>query len=233
MSLNNGISICSNSFITIDTILDSSRADYDINDRSTPMESNICDYRRDEANISKETSDIGLPTVIYRFKFTEDFMEELYKFSKIHQYDERKDFKDAWKLWTEENQDIIEEETTRLTNLGYPKGGDILDKMFKSARYYFRKKSTEKKEPRQRRQYISVNHELLDAMDNHIEENIFNNDYQPKTGFISFCKANETILKETITKIFEQGVKDSNLIEDKIKKTYKNRYFMLTQIKNK
>jgi hypothetical protein len=158
-------------------------------------------------------------------------MEELYKFSKIHQYDERKDFKEAWKVWTEENQDIIDEETTRITNLGYD--GDVMDKMFKSARYYFRKKSTEKKEPRQRRQYISVNRELLDAMDNHIEENIFNVDYQPKTGFISFCKANEKILKESISKIFEQGVKDSDLIEDKIKKTYKNRYFMLTQIKNK
>jgi hypothetical protein len=230
MSLN-GTLISNNSFITIDTILDSSRTDYDINDRSTPMESDICDNRRHDTNISKETSDTGLPTVIYRFKFTEDFMEELYKFSKIHQYDERKDFKEAWKTWTEENQDIIDEETTRLTNLGYE--GDIIDKMFKSARYYFRKKSTEKKEPRQRRQYISVNRELLDAMDNHIEENIFNVDYQPKTGFISFCKANEKILKESISKIFEQGVKDSDLIEDKIKKTYKNRYFMLTQIKNK
>lgn len=230
MSLNETL-INNNSFITIDTILDSSRADYDINDRSTPMESNLYDNRRDDTIISKETSDTGLPNVIYRFKFTEDFMEELYKFSKIHQYDERKDFKEAWKLWTEENQDIIDEETTRLTNLGY--AGDIIDKMFKSARYYFRKKSPEKKEPRQRRQYISVNRELLDAMDNHIEENIYNVDYQPKTGFISFCKANEEILKESISKIFEQGVKDSSLIEDKIKKTYKNRYFMLTQIKNK
>jgi len=48
-----------------------------------------------------------------------------------------------------------------------------------------------------------------------------------------FCKANEMILKESISKIFEQGIKDSELIENKIKKTYKNRYFMLTQIKNK
>ncbi len=233
MSLNNGISICSNSFITIDTILDNSRADYDINDRSNPVESNMRDYRRDETNISKETGDTGLPTLIYRFKFTEDFMEELYKFSKIHQYDERKDFKEAWKVWTEENQDIIDEETIRLTNLGYPKDGDILDKMFKSARYYFRKKSTEKKEPKQRRQYISVPRELLESMDHHIEENVYNIDYQPKTGFVSFCKSNEKVLKSAIAKIFEQGISDSSLIEDKIKKTYKNRYFMLTQMKNK
>lgn len=229
MSYTNARDNTSNDFITIDTILNSSRADYNINDPS--MASDNTPYRRDNKSDYKETSDTGLPTVIYRFKFTEDFMEELYKFSKIHQYDERKDFKEAWKLWTEENQNIIDEETTRLNNLGYD--GDVLDKMFKSARYYFRKKSTEKKEPKQRRQYISVTRELLDAMDRHIEENIFNDDYQPKTGFISFCKANEKILKESISKIFEQGVKDSELIEDKIKKTYKNRYFMMTQIKNK
>ena len=156
-------------------------------------------------------------------------MEDLYKFSKIHQYDDRKDFKEAWKVWTEENEDIIDEEMRRLLNLGYE--GDILNKMFKSARYYFRKKSTEKKEPKQRRQYISVNRELLDAMDTHIEENIYGDDYQPKTGFLTFCKDNEKVLKETIAKIFEQGIKDSQLIEDKIKKTYKNRYFMLTSNK--
>ena len=229
MSYNNGRKNTCNSFITIDTILSTSRTDFDINDPSIARD--ITDYKRDDTILSKEISDTSLPNVIYRFKLTEDFMEELYKFSKIHQYDERKDFKEAWKLWTEENQDIIDEETTRLNNLGYD--GDALDKMFKSTRYYFRKKSTEKKEPKQRRQYISVTRELLDAMDCHIEENIFNDDYQPKTGFISFCKMNEKILKESITKIFEQGVKDSGLIEDKIKKTYKNRYFIMTQIKNK
>ena len=170
-----------------------------------------------------------LPSIIYRYKFTEEFMEELYKFSKIHQYDDRKDFKEAWKVWTEDNGEIIDIEMRRLLNLGYE--GDVLTKMFKSARYYFRKKSPQKKEPKQRRPYISVNRELLDAMDNHIEEKIYNSDYQPKTGFTEFCKENEAILKETITKIFEQGIKDSNLIEDKIKKTYKNRYFMLTNKK--
>jgi hypothetical protein len=167
---------------------------------------------------------------IYRFKFTKDFMEELYIFSKIHQYDERNDFKEAWKLWTEDNEEIINNEIKYLIDLKYD--GDIMDKMFKSARYYFRKKSTEKKEPKKRRQYISVARDLLDAMDCHIEENIHNDNYQPKTGFILFCKANEILLKETITKIYEEGVKDIELIQDKIKKTYKNRYFKQTKQNN-
>jgi hypothetical protein len=174
---------------------------------------------------------ILLPNLIYRFKFTEEFMEVLYEFSKIHQYDERKDFKEAWKIWVEENETIINQETTRLNDLGYK--GDILDKMFKSARYYFRKKSSEKKQPIQRRPYISVTRELLDAMDSHIKKNIFDKDYQPKTGFISFCRTNEIVLKETLVKIFEQGVTDSEVIQEKIKKTYKNRYFILIQMNNK
>ena len=215
--------------ISIDTILNCTRANNNSDDRS--LETNVSDIRRDFNSVGKDEQDSTLHSIIYRFKFTEEFMKELYNFSKIHQYDERKDFKEAWKLWSEENDEIIIKETLRLTNLGYD--GDVLDKMFKSARYYFRKKSTEKKEPKQRRQYISVNRELLDAMDIHIEENIYNEDYQPKSGFISFCKANEAILKETLTRIFEQGVRDTDLIQDKIKKTYKNRYFMLTQNKNK
>ena len=165
--------------------------------------------------------------VIYRYKFTENFMEELYEFSKIHQYDERKDFKEAWKIWIEENEDIINNETLRLDNLGYK--GNVIDKMFKSARYYFRNKSTDKKEPKQRRPYISVTRDLLNAMDNHIEKNMYNEDYQPKTGFILFCKSNEAILIETLANVIEQGINDSEVIQDKIKKTYKNRYFILTQ----
>jgi len=165
--------------------------------------------------------------VIYRYKFTENFMEELYEFSKIHQYDARKDFKEAWKIWIEENENIINTETIRLNNLGY--NGNVINKMFKSARYYFRNKSSDKKEPKQRRPYISVTRELLNAMDEHIENNRYNEDYQPKTGFILFCKMNETILKETLANVIEQGITDSELIQDKIKKTYKNRYYILTQ----
>jgi hypothetical protein len=189
------------------------------------VEENI-NKNRNISNVPKESVDNVLPIVIYRFKFTEEFMVYLYNFSKIHQYDDRKDFKEAWTVWTEENDDIIDGEMRRLLNLGYE--GDVLDKMFKSARYYFRKKSTERIEPKQRRQYISVTKDLLDAMDRHIENNIYDDNYQPKTGFITFCKDNETLLKDTISSIFGQGIKESELIEYKIKKTYKNRYFMLT-----
>ena len=60
---------------------------------------------------------------IFRYKFNNDFINPLYQFSKIHQYDHRKDFKEAWKTWTEENETIVDEEMRRLLNLGYD--GDV------------------------------------------------------------------------------------------------------------
>jgi hypothetical protein len=186
-----------------------------------------CHDNTDTFNKQNVPGKISKNAIIYRFKFIDEFMEDLYRFSKIHQYDSRQDFKEAWKLWTEDNYDIIEEETNRINRLGY--SGDVLDKMFKSARYYFRKKSSEKKEPQQRRQYINITRDILTSMDLHIESNISNKDYKPKTAFDSFCKDNEELLQVAIKKIYEQGVTDSPTIQHKIKKTYKNRYFMLTK----
>ena len=161
---------------------------------------------------------------IFRYKFTDDFTSELFKFSKIHQYDHRKDFKEAWKTWLEENVEIVEEETRKLKNLGYQ--GNIEEKMFKSARYYFRKKSTEKKAPAKRRDYVGVNKLLLEAMDTHIRDGINTEDYKPSDGFDSFCNKNKDLLREEVNTLCKNGLTDSNEIKNKIKKTYKNRYFL-------
>ena len=162
---------------------------------------------------------------IFRYKFVDEFTSELYKFSKIHQYDHRKDFKEAWKIWTEDNSEIVDEEVNRLTLLGYE--GDILDKMFKSARYYFRKKSVGKKEPQKRRVYVGVNKTLLESIDEHIKQNINNIHYKPSDGFNHFCEENIHVLKEEINSLIKSGLTDSTEIKNKIKKTYKNRYFLL------
>jgi hypothetical protein len=173
----------------------------------------------------KNTDDNNVNINIYRYKFTDDFTNEMYKFSKIHQYDHRKDFKEAWEIWLEDNDEIVSGEVRRLTNLGYD--GDILDKMFKSARYYFRKKSTEKKAPQKRRAYLSVQKDLLESMDDHIKGHINEEDYKPSEGFDRFCKENLDLLKEEVNLLCKNGFTDSEEIKQKIKKTYKNRYFIL------
>jgi hypothetical protein len=190
----------------------------------------VADRLREEDNKNDSESNKKINATIFRFKFTEAFMEDLYKFSKIHQYDHRKDFKEAWNNWIEENDDIIDEEVGRLLHLGYD--GDILDKMFKSARYYFRKKSPVTIEPKQRRPYIGVSRELLEAMDTHIKTNIGLLDYQPKTGFVSFYEENNSLIVQTFRSFYEKNIKDSEFIQLKLKKTYKNRYFMIISKSN-
>ena len=154
----------------------------------------------------------------------------MYDFSKVHRYDDRKGFKEAWNQWIEEEdiKPLINEEIKELHTQGYK--GDILDKMFKSARYYFRKKSPVKPEPKQRRQYISVDSDLLETMDRHI---IVNRECKPESAFILFCKENEDILRQSIGQFLIKGVNDTQLIQAKIKKTYKNRYFLLVKQSNK
>jgi len=166
---------------------------------------------------------------IYRYKFDEKFTVELFNFAKIHQHDQRKDFKEAWTVWIEENDDIVNEETRRLQNLGY--NGSVPDKMFKSARYYFRQKSTEKKAPKERRDYVGSRKELLDAMDQHIKKHSNKKDCKPSDGFDEFCKANRDVLNDEVKMLCKNGFNDAVEIKNKIKKTYKNRYFLIVNNK--
>ena len=161
---------------------------------------------------------------IYRYKFRDEFTEELFKFSKIHQYDDRKSFKEAWNLWIDDNETLVNSEFMRLKELGYD--GDIHDKMYKSARYYFRKKSTEKKEPVKRRIYVGNQKELLEAMDNHIKTSVNSGNFKPSEGFDEFCKQNVNIIKEEVNVLVRAGITNSEEIKSKIKKTYKNRCFL-------
>uniref|UniRef100_A0A6C0F5M2 Uncharacterized protein n=1 Tax=viral metagenome TaxID=1070528 RepID=A0A6C0F5M2_9ZZZZ len=184
--------------------------------------------RVDEDSHDNEININDIDVSIFRFKFTDGVMELLNHFAKIHQYDDRHAFKEAWTAWLDENDEAIEDEVNRLENLGYE--GDILDKMFKSARYYYRKKSTEKKVPKERRQYVSVQRELLDSMDSHIKKSIMCDiNFKPQNGFIDFCISNRDVLQEAVAKLCESGITSSQEIQAKVKKTYKNRYFMIVR----
>ena len=76
------------------------------------------DSRNDSKNedISQTSNDTA--KVIFRYKFNDLFAEQLYEFSKIHQYDDRTTFKEAWTEWTEVNDELIDSEVKRLTELG-------------------------------------------------------------------------------------------------------------------
>ena len=162
---------------------------------------------------------------IYRFKFTEDFTSILFQFAKIHQFDDRHAFKESWERWIENNNSSINNEMSRLHELGYE--GDILNKMFKSARYYFRKKSTNKKDPKERRKYIHLDRVILDSMDEHIDSL---DKISPADAFIDYCKQYSEEIKTEANRLHNNTDLTNEDISTKFKKTYKNRYFQIFKI---
>jgi hypothetical protein len=159
---------------------------------------------------------------IFRYKFSEPVVEDLHNFAKIHQYDDRVSYNEAWIQWTEENKELISRESERLKSLDYD--GDILDKMFKSARYYYRKKGTEKKAPAKRREYVGLQKAVLDKMDQHISS--VKKDFKPAKGYADFCEQYPDMICLCVSELKNQNLTDNDEIQNKIKKTYKNRYFI-------
>ena len=158
------------------------------------------------------------------------------EFSKIHEYDDRVAYKEAWNIWFDNNQEILDGEINRLVDLGYK--GCVKDKMYKAGRYYFRKKkivNKEKgkliKEKQKRRNYIPMDLTILDAMDEHISHSMRKNDFTPANGYNEFCKTHVNLLKNEIRVICKINEITANDISSKIKKTYKNRYFLLSRFK--
>ena len=170
----------------------------------------------------------------YRYKFSIEIMNEVTAFSKIHQYDDRQTYREAWDLWKEDQKDIVDTETDRLMRLGYT--GSVEDKMYRAGRYYFRKKNmSTTKEKQNRRGYISINRKVRTAMDTHIREIIDGDDFTPASGYTDFCRNNLVILTEEIYRICREDAVasvDTNILVEKFKKTYKNRYYLLSRSRN-
>jgi hypothetical protein len=164
-------------------------------------------------------------TNIFRFKLSAEFYNQLVSFSKLHQHDDRITYKHNWDRWVHSNNNIIENESNRLTEQGYT--GNIIDKMYKSGRYYYRTKKPTN-EPKKRRKYIAIEPDLIENMDNHIKDNINSTTFKPSYAYDVFTKEYDSVILIEIDKLIENGL-DIEQIKLKIKKTYKNRYFLHIQ----
>ena len=209
--LNNGTILNNTTGILSSSCIDDSRTD-----------DNCLDSLESREDINNDSSNNQL---VYRFKFDNDFLILLYKFAKLHQYDSRKDFKEAWKEWTENHSYEMSLEEKRLIKLGYE--GNAKDKMFKSARYYLRKKSTEKKQPKDRKKYVGINKNIINLMDEQISKGLEKGDMKPSAGYkMLISNFKEEIDNESKELVENNYTKEE--INNKLKKTYKNRYFIYT-----
>ena len=169
-------------------------------------------------------------TKTYRFKLSEDISSILNEFTKLHMHEDRHDYNQHWELLLLENCDLIKREESRLLDSGYE--GDINDKLYKSARYYHRKKTNKNKdgEKQKRREYVSVSTEFLEAIDLHINNFVKNECLSPADGYQDFCKKNQILLSTEIITMQQQNELTKDYISSKLKKTYKNRYFYLLRL---
>ena len=165
----------------------------------------------------------------FRFKFSEEIMSEISEFARVHRYDTKDDFKDAWTQWTSDNMRLISAEQERLTAMGF--NGDMNKKMYVSARYYFKNKSDVDEAPKKRRKYVTIDKSFIRLIDTYINTSIQNGDestYKPANCFQDFIKENEEQTTILVRKLATDDNLDNTDIINKIKKTFKNRYFVLT-----
>ncbi len=197
----------------------------------------------------------------HRLDFSANCLDQLEEFSRIHHYDDRKTFKEAWTQWIQQKdvQNMIDEEHCFAQNtqiLEEPLSKTILlDKMFKSVRYYHRKKwlnnknnreeteeeeeenSTNKSSPKQK----GFSKNFLVIIDKSIQEQIQQEQKQKQNSdniitltqkelFDEFC---ETYKKEIFEECIHQkeinGPETLNTIIPRLKKTVKNRYYNIRQ----
>jgi hypothetical protein len=178
----------------------------------------------------KEETFVDLIKPIFRYTFSDGCNTVLYKFAKIHQYDDRQVFKDAWEEWSNQVDiySMIQNEIIILMEKGFM--GDIKDKMYKSARYYFRKKpSMDNKKEKERKEYIGFSSKLLQSMDEHIRT-IMKDNLKPAKAYDDYCHIDhhKTIIMDEIQCLKQNQIeiKKEELVI-KFKKTYKNRFFQL------
>jgi hypothetical protein len=191
------------------------------------------------------TSSIKIKT--YRFTFSDEMINEISYFSKIHENDERSVFKEAWSEWSKQTniQPLIQAEINRLFELGYK--GDVSDKLFKSTRYYYRKKqdvddnditASIQKTPKYQHEYGGFSHDILSVMDTHIMEQFktkqttcTNVNVKPSNSYEHFCETcrNQIACEIGLFMKTIQGPLDPIKMSNKFKKTYKNRFYNIKQ----
>jgi len=180
-----------------------------------------------------------------RYTYSEEVVEQLSSFAKVHEYDDRKEFKDAWQKWMEEPdiKSLIMTEVSRLTANGL--SGDILDRMYKSARYYYRKKGGEAvTEPTIRKEYEGLPRSVLKTIDDYIYSEINRNVVETDKGdnhiititaaqsFTTYCKLHYDVISNLLPPMNDDDCnvnknmrEELKKVTDRLKKTYKNRFY--------
>lgn len=176
----------------------------------------------------------------FRFDFSHKVKLMLADFANMNMGVSRKEFTDAWFKWVGHTtiKTILTSETNQMESDGFD--GDVLDKMFKSVRYYHRKRESVKNESTSQstgKHQNRFSREFLKQMDNYIQSQIDDlknvntthgkevNTLAQSVAYIQYCEVNQNNILSEFRSIKQQRGKLSDMMADKLKKTYKNRFY--------
>ena len=196
------------------------------------------------AQLNAIVENIGGESSLQTFHFnpSDDCSSILYSFAKEHREDNSKQFKLAWDAWIKEPAvlTILEQESNILKAGGY--SGDPFDKMYSSARYYYRKKAMKEqqnagvsqtlvdgedtpKEKTPRKKYESADSQLLEQINLHIMGEMTTIESDDALHNCWGCNISPAQSFENYRAKFPSTECD----KPKLKKIYKNRLFLLRQ----
>jgi hypothetical protein len=167
----------------------------------------------------------------HHFNYSDSFADKLSTFATAHLEDTNKEFKSAWKEWTEQNKEMIEQEISKMNGEGFE--GSVEDKMYFSARYYYRKKAKKEQteEPQQieeekpqRKKYECLDKVVLIQMNEHILSQIYSSADRTDGSRIA-------VSNMTPSKAFTNYCKTFGICEENAstKKNYKNLYWRISK----
>ena len=172
----------------------------------------------------------------YRFKLNSELSSAIKVFSLKYKNASRSDFKKSFDLWEKSNNELICLEQRRLLNLGY--AGDFKDKIYKSARYYYKNKNKEnpaKPETDDKKlssTYIPRNSKFLEFVENYIHK------HNMKQSLLY-----KQFINETSDKIVAEIENEINRLKtfqltnkqsfQKIKKQFNNAYYKIKNATSK
>jgi len=183
---------------------------------------------------------------IRRFKYSDIMVELLDNFARIHRHDDRIDFRKFWDILVKTNHKTFEYEVKLLESRGFK--GDPHFAMYKSARFYYRKRYIEENSENntknaKKHSYSKFPSKLIELIDSVIEIFISTNLKQvneseyicnitPASSYINFCDNYEFELHIHIGDYIRQtksvgGEISSIIISNKLKKTFKNRFYKI------
>ena len=164
---------------------------------------------------------------VFRHNFSKQFMQVLGEFSKNHHEEDRKTFKSSWQQWTRQTdiELLMNDEIKSLRASGFE--GDVLDKMFKSTRYYFLKKvgSENDSDKKERKSYVGLNKLVLEHMDLHIKQHLGS---RPEDAYNDYCNQFTEKIKGEIQIMADETGDSIEDVYKKYKKTYKNRFYVMS-----